>query len=114
VTAREAARFPSFTESLLVSVAILALLAALVGGGRGELVAPHTDARFDVSLVVPAQSQLLCLRVRPIAFPATRLAALRPAPEASGADAVLPTKRSHHANRVLVTPAHGSGRAGQV
>ena len=51
-----ALRVASLAESLLASVAILALLAALVGGGRRPLVAPHADARFHVSLVVPAQA----------------------------------------------------------
>src|SRR5450759_3720204 len=104
----------SFAESLLVSVAILALLAALVGGGRGELMAPHADARFDISLVVPAQERFLVLRVRPVAFPAARRAALRPAAEATDADAVLLAKRSHHTTRILAAPAHRSGPAGRV
>jgi len=104
----------SFAESLLVSVAILALLAALVGGGRGELMAPHADARFDISLVVPAQERFLVLRVRPVAFPAARRAALRPASEATDADAVLLAKRSHHTTRILATPAHRSDRAARV
>ena len=104
----------SFAESLLVSVAILALLAALVGGGRGELVTPHADARFDISLVVPAQERFLVLRVRPVAFPAARRAALRPASEATDADAVLLAKRSHHTTRILAAPAHRSGPAGRV
>jgi hypothetical protein len=99
----------SFAESLLVSVATLALLAPLVGGGRGELVAPHADPRFDVSLVVPAQERFLVLCVRPVAFPAARRAALRPASEATDADAVLLAKRTHHTARVLATPAHRSG-----
>jgi hypothetical protein len=50
--------------------------------------APHADAGCDISLVVPAQSHLLCLRVCPVAFPAACRAALDPAPEATGADAV--------------------------
>jgi hypothetical protein len=107
----EAARFPSLTEALLVSVAILALLAALVGGSRGSLVAPHADARFDISLVVPAQERFLVLRVRSVAFPAACRAALRPASEATDADAVLLAKRSHHTIRNLASPAHRSARA---
>ena len=95
-------------------MAILALLAALVGGGRGELMAPHADARFDISLVVPAQERFLVLRVRPVAFPAARRGALRPASEATDADAVLLAKRSHHTTRILAAPAHRSGPAGRV
>jgi hypothetical protein len=103
--------YPSFTEPLLVIVAILALLAAFVSGSSGSLVAPHADARFDISLVVPTQERFLILRVRPVAFPAACRAALGPASEATDADAVLLAKRSHHSTRILATCAHRSGRA---
>jgi len=102
---------PSLTEALLVSVPILALLAAFVSSSCGELVTPHADARFDISLVVPAQERFLVLRVRPVAFPAACRAALRPASEATDADAVLLAKRSHHTTRILATPVHRSDRA---
>src|ERR1019366_8453172 len=100
----------SFTESLLASVAILAFLAALVGGSRGPLVAPRADTRFDISLVVPAQERFLVLRVRPVTFPAARRAAIRPASEATDADAVPLAKRSHHATRIFTNPIHRSGQ----
>lgn len=99
----------SFAESLLASVAILALLAALVRGSPRALMAPHANARLDVSLVVPAQKRFLVLRACPIAFHAARRVALRPASEATDADAVLLAKRSHHAIRNLASPAHRSG-----
>jgi hypothetical protein len=84
-------------------VAISALLAAFVGGSAGALGAPHTDTRFYVALIVPTQERFLVLRVRLVAFTAARRAALRPAPEATNADAVLLAKRPHHATRILAT-----------
>jgi len=45
--------FASLGESLLVSTAILALLAAFVGACRRALVAPNADACFNIALVVP-------------------------------------------------------------
>jgi hypothetical protein len=103
--------YPSFTEPLLVIVAILALLAAFVSGSSGALVAAHTDCRFDISLVVPTKERFLILRMCLIAFPAACRAALGPASAATDADAVLPAKCSHHASRILATCAHRSGRA---
>ena len=93
---------------------ILALLASLVGGSRGPLVAAHADARFDISLIVPAQERFLVLRMHPVASPAACRAALRPAVTATDADAVLLAKRSHHTTRILAAPAHRSGPAGRV
>jgi hypothetical protein len=58
-------------------MAILALLAALVGASRGSLMAPHANARFDIALVVPAEERFLILRVLPVAFPAACRAAPR-------------------------------------
>jgi hypothetical protein len=46
-------------EAFLISVVILALLASFVGRSRGSLAAPHADASFDISFVVPAVSCLL-------------------------------------------------------
>ena len=73
-----------------------------------KLLAPHADARFDIPLVVPPQERFLVLRVRPIALSAARRAALRPASEATDADAVLLAKRSHHATGILATVVHES------
>ncbi len=99
---------PSLAESLLASMAILALLAALVGASRGSLMAPHANARFDIALVVPAEERFLILRVRPVAFPAACRAALSPASEATDTDAVPLAKRSHHSTRILAAAAHWS------
>jgi hypothetical protein len=86
----------SLGESLPVSMAILALLAALVSGSRRSLVAPDANACFDIALVVPTQVRFLVLRVRSVAFHAAYCTALDPASEATDADAVLLAKRSHH------------------
>ena len=83
----------SFTASLLVSVAILALLAAFVSGGRGELVAPHADTCCNVPVVGAAQPRFLGLGVCFVAPPAACCVTFPPPPEASGADAVPPAKR---------------------
>ena len=103
---------PLSAEALLVSVPILALLAAFVSGSPGALVAPHTDPRFDIPLVVSAQERFLVLRVCLIAFFAACGVALRPATEATDADAVLLAKRSHHATGILAARGHLSGRVG--
>jgi hypothetical protein len=89
-------------------MAILALLAALVGASRGSLVASHANARLDIALVVPTQVRFLVLRVRPVAFLAACRTADSPASEASDANAVLLAKRSHHSTRILATAAHRS------
>lgn len=47
--------------ALLVGMAILALLATLVGGSSWLLVAPHADARIDILFVVSAQEGFLIL-----------------------------------------------------
>ena len=99
---------PSLAESLLASMAILALLAALVGASRGSLATAHADARFNVSLIVPAQERFLILRVRLVAFPAACRAALSPASEATDTDTVPLAKRSHHSTRILAAAAHWS------
>jgi hypothetical protein len=103
-----ALRGVSLVEPLLVSMAILAPLAALVGRSRGSLVAPHADTRLNVSLVVPTQVRFLVLRVRPIAFHAASRATLGPTSEASHANAVFFAKRSYHSTRILATAAHRS------
>jgi hypothetical protein len=59
---RSRAGCPSLNESLLVSVVIPALLAALVGGSRVPFVIPHADVRLEIRLVVRAQTTLLSLR----------------------------------------------------
>ena len=92
---------------------ILALLAAFVRGSPGSLVAPHADARFDIPLIVPAHEGFLILRVSLVAFAAACRAALRPAPEATDADAVLLAKRSHHSARILAARAH-SNEVGRI
>ena len=84
-----------------LSMAISALLAALVSGSRWSLVAPHANARFNVLFIVPSQARFLVLRVRPVAFHATRRAALSLALEATDADAVFFAKRSYHSTRIL-------------
>jgi hypothetical protein len=101
-------RVASLGESSPASMAILALLAALVGGSRRSLVTSHADARFNVSLIVPPQERFLIPRVRPVAFPAACRAAHSPASVATDADAVPLAKRSHHSSRILATATHRS------
>jgi hypothetical protein len=103
-----ALRLTSLAQSLLVSVVGLALLAALVSGSRGPLVAPDANARFDITLVVPAHERFLIPRVCLVAFHATRRAALCPASEATDADAAHLAKRPHHSTRILATATHRS------
>jgi hypothetical protein len=88
-------------------MAVLASLAALVGGCPGALMTPHTNSRFDISFVVSAQERFLVLRVRPIAFHAARRVAIHPVSEATDANAVLLAKRSHHPTRIFATAVHG-------
>lgn len=85
---------------------ILALLTAFVSGGRRELVTPHADTRRNIPVVVPAQSQLLFLRVCLVALPAACRVTFRPVTETPGADAVLPAKCPDHADRTLGRSAH--------
>jgi hypothetical protein len=98
----------SLARSLVLSVVILTLLTTLVGGFCGSLVAPHTHASFDISLVIPALSHLLVLRVRLIALLTPSRVAIRPAAEAIHADAVLLAKRSHQSARICGGCAHRS------
>ena len=86
---------PVTIHPLPLSVTILTFLATFVSGGRGVLVAPHADAGRSVPIIVRAQSHLLRLRVCLVALPAACRSALRPFPEISGADAVLPIEGTH-------------------
>jgi len=81
---------PSLTESLLFSVAILA-------------VAPHADARFHISLVVPAQERFLEFCVRSVAFHAARCVAFRPIPRLK----VYDTKKLGCSCKSWVVSIHG-------
>jgi hypothetical protein len=102
---------PSLAESLLVSMAILAPLAALVGGSRGSLVAPNADTGFDISLVVPAQERFLILRVRLVAFHAARRFALCPTTETTQMRRLLQNARTippEFLPRLLISGAHHS------
>jgi hypothetical protein len=89
----------------------LAPLAALVRRGRGPLVAPHADARFDIPLVVPAHEGFLILRVSLIAFAAACRAALRPASKATDADAMFLAKCPRHTARIFATGGHRSSKS---
>lgn len=66
--------------------------------------------RVSVAIVVLAQSHLLRLCVGSVAFPGALRSALRPFPETSGADPVLLTEGTHHANRTLEIFVRRSGR----